>query len=95
VSVRTRRQALENHDKAHCTQHGKGEIPSFLFFYFYKFNVYKLDANKVAKFLAKLEERISKLEEVRVLEEEEKKPEGEEEKKPEGEAEGEEEKKEE
>lgn len=42
---------------------------------------------KVAKFLAKLEERISKLEDVRVLEEEEKKPEGEEEKKPEGEEE--------
>lgn len=42
-------------------------------------DVYKLDANKVAKFLAKFEERIAKLEEVKVLQDEEKKPEGEEE----------------
>lgn len=56
-------------------------------------HIYKMDTTKVAKFLANLEEKISKLEEVKVLQEEEKKPEGEEEeKKPEGE---EEEKKEE
>lgn len=48
-------------------------------------DVYKLDANKVARFLEKIEQRIAKLAEVRVLAEEEKKPEGEEEKKPEGE----------
>lgn len=51
-------------------------------------DVYKLEANRVAKFLANLEERISRLEEVRVLQEEEKKPECEEceekETKPEG-----------
>jgi len=64
-------------------------------------NVYKLDCDRLARFLARLEDRVSK-KEVRVLEGEEKKPEGEEEeeKKPEGEEEekkpeGEEEKKEE
>lgn len=50
-------------------------------------DVYKLDANRVAKFLANLEERVAKLEEVGVLQEEE-------EKKPEGEGEGEEKKEE-
>ncbi|MBU2613821.1 hypothetical protein KJ925_05220 [Patescibacteria group bacterium] len=58
-------------------------------------DVHKLDTNKVAKFLTKLEKRISKLEEVRVLQEEEKKEEGKEEKEEETKPEGEEKTKEE